>query len=101
MPKIALGLSTLLLVVAASQPGVAQEGSTAAAPQHPAACIEYVAEYFGCLDYADLPAAQARTARGHPEFVEPQMARASQSRELGATPDRALHASRPVAPTHQ
>jgi hypothetical protein len=101
MQKTALGLSTLLLVVAASKPGAAQDASTAAAPQYPAACVEYVAEYFGCLNYADLPAAQARTARGHPEFVEPQTAMASKAKELSAAPDRPLHASRPVTPRHQ
>jgi hypothetical protein len=93
MQKIALGLSTLLLAVAASTPGAAQDASTAATPQYPAACIEFVAEYDGCINYGDLTEAQARTARGHPEFVEPQTAIAA--------PDRAVQASRPVAPTHQ
>jgi hypothetical protein len=101
MQKIAMGLSALLLVTAASDPSAAQDASTAATPQYPAACVEYIAEYFGCIRYGILTEAQARTARGHPQFVEPQTATASSARNLSATPDRAVHVSRPVAPTHQ
>ena len=101
MQKIAIGLSALLLVAAASHPSAAQDARTAATPQYPAACVEYVADYMGCINYGELTEAQARTARGHPLFVEPQTATASQARDLSATPDRAVHASRPVAPTHQ
>jgi hypothetical protein len=101
MQKIAIGLSALLLVAATSHPSAAQDASTAATPQYPAACVEYIAEYMGCINYGELTEAQARTARGHPLFVEPQAASASQARDLTATPDRAVHASRPVAPTHQ
>ena len=63
MQKIALGLSALLLIAAATTPGVAQEAAVAA---HSAGCAEYV----GCLKYGTLTPAQARTCRGHPQFVE-------------------------------
>jgi hypothetical protein len=101
MQKIGFGLLALLLVAAASHPSVAQDAGTAATPQYPAACVEYVAEYMGCINYGELTEAQARTARGHPLFVEPQAVSASQARDLSATPDRAVHASRSVARTHQ
>jgi hypothetical protein len=101
MQKIAIGLSALLLAAAASHPSAAQEARTAATPQYPAACVEYVADYMGCINYGELTEAQARTARGHPQFVEPQTATASQARDPAATPKRAEHASRPVRPTHQ
>ena len=100
MQKIAIGLSALLLAAVVSHPSAAQDARTAATPQYPAACVEYVADYMGCINYGELTEAQARTARGHPQFVEPQ-ASASQARDLTATPDRAEHASRPVARTHQ
>jgi hypothetical protein len=99
--KITIGLSALLLVAAASHPSAAQDARTATTPQYPAACVEYVAEYMGCINYGELTEAQGRTARGHPLFVEPQTATASTARNLSAPPDSAAHASRPMAPTHQ
>ena len=57
------------------------------------------AEYFGCLHYGTLTEAQARTARGHPLFVEPQSVTAAQGRKSSATPDRAVQAI--VAPSRQ
>ena len=69
MQKIALGLSALLLMAAATTPGLAQDAAAAA---HSAGC----AEYFGCLRYGTLTPAQARTCRGHPQFVEAQSAAA-------------------------
>ena len=101
MQKIAIGLSALLLAATVAQPGAAQEASTAARPQSPAACVEYIAEYFGCLRYGILTEAQARTARGHPLFVERQAAMASQAREPSAIADRVLHASRIAPPSRQ
>jgi hypothetical protein len=59
------------------------------------------AEYFGCLHYGILTEAQARTARGHPQFMEPQSETASQANKLSATPDLTVQASRIVAPSHQ
>ena len=90
-------LAVLLLAVGLAAPSAAQQVSFV--PETGAS--EPCAEYFGCLNYGILTEAQARTARGHPLFVEPQTATASQARDLTATPDRAVHASRPVAPTHQ
>jgi hypothetical protein len=101
MQKIAIGLSALLLVAAASHPSAAQDARTAATPQYPVACIEYVADYMGCINYGELTEAQARTARGHPLFVEPQTEIASSARNLSASPDSSAHSSRPMAPTHQ
>ena len=99
MQKIAIGLSALLLIAAASKPGAAQDASTAT-PQKPAECVAYeVTEYPGCLNYGTLSEEQARTARGHPQFVEPQTA--SQARESSATPDLPAHASRVVPSSHQ
>jgi len=69
MQKIALGLSALLLMAAATTPSVAQDAAVAA---HSAGCTEY----FGCLKYGTLTPAQARTCRGHPQFVEAQSAAA-------------------------
>jgi hypothetical protein len=57
------------------------------------------AEYFGCLNYGILTEAQARTARGHPEFLEPQSETASRAEKLTATPERTVQASRIVAPS--
>ena len=99
MQKIAIGLSALLLIAAASNPGAAQDASTAT-PQKPAECVAYeVAEYPGCLNYGTLSEWQARTARSHPQFVEPQTA--SQARKSSATPDLPAHASRVVPSSHQ
>jgi hypothetical protein len=90
-------LAVLLLAVGLAAPSAAQQASFV--PETGAS--DPCAEYFGCLQYGILPEAQARTARGHPLFVEPQTATASRVRDLNATSDRAVHASRPVAPTHQ
>ena len=71
MRKIAIGLSALLLIAAMSKPGAAQDGQWIVFPQHP--CIWYEAvEFPGCVNYGSLSEEQARTARGHPQFVEPQ-----------------------------
>jgi hypothetical protein len=101
MQKITIGLSALLLAAASSHPSAAQDARTAATPQYPAACVEYVADYMGCINYGELTEAQARTARGHPLFVEPQAATAPTARNPSAPPDSAAYASRPMAPTHQ
>jgi hypothetical protein len=90
-------LAVLLLAVGLATPSAAQQVSFV--PETGA--NEPCAEYFGCLHYGILTEAQARTARGHPQFVEPQAASASQTRDLTAMPDRAVHTSRPVARTHQ
>jgi hypothetical protein len=99
MRKIAIGLSALLLIVAMLKPGAAQDGSAMVFPQHPV-CIWYEAvEFPGCMSYRTLGDEEARTARGHPQFVEPQAATQSQAREASATPDPAL-ASRTVPSAH-
>ena len=90
-------LAVLLLAVGLAAPSAAQQVSFV--PETGAS--DPCAEYFGCLHYGILTEAQARTARGHPQFVEPQTASATQARDLSATPDRAVHASRPMAPPHQ
>lgn len=90
-------LAVLLLAVGLAEPSAAQQVSFV--PETGAS--DPCAEYFGCLHYGILTEAQARTARGHPQFVEPQAASASHARGLTVTPDGAVHASRPVAPTHQ
>ena len=69
MQKTTLGLSALLLMAATTTPCLAQDAAT---PAHSAGCFEY----FGCLKYGTLTPAQARTCRGHPEFVEVQSAAA-------------------------
>ena len=90
-------LAVLLLAVGLASPSAAQQVSFV--PETGAS--DPCAEYFGCLHYGILTEAQARTARGHPLFVEPQTAMASQARDLSATRDRAVHASRSITPTHQ
>ena len=96
MRKIAIGLSALLLIAAVSKPAAAQEAIVF--PQHP--CVWYEAvEFPGCVSYGSLSEEQARTARGHPQFVEPQASTQSQAREPGVTPDPAL-ASRTVPSAH-
>ena len=90
-------LAVLSLTVGLAAPSAAQQVSFV--PETGAS--EPCAEYFGCLHYGILTEAQARTARGHPQFVEPQTATVSQARDLSATPDRAVHDSRRVAPAHQ
>jgi hypothetical protein len=89
MRKIRIGLSGLLIVAAAAKPGTAQDASAVAFPQHPA-CIWYeTVEFPGCVYYGMLSEDEARTARGHPQFVEPvQAATASQGQAPSATPDR-------------
>ena len=86
-------LAVLLLAVGLAAPSAAQQVSFV--PETGAS--DPCAEYFGCIHYGILTEAQARTARGHPQFVEPETA----SQALSATPDLAVHASRPVALTHQ
>ena len=87
MQKIALGFSALLLIAAATTPSVAQDAAVAA---HSAGC----AEYFGCLKYGALTPAQARTCRGHPQFVEAQSAAA-------VAPQSMEQASRTAAATRR
>ena len=76
MRNIAIGLTALLLLAAVSKPAAAQD---IVYPQVP--CISYEAvEFPGCVNYGALSEEEARTARGHPQFVEPvQAATASQA----------------------
>ena len=77
MHKIGIGLSALLILAAAAKQGTAQDAS--AAPQYPG-CVSYeVVEFPGCVNFGTLNEDQARTARGHPQFVESQVATASQA----------------------
>jgi hypothetical protein len=80
-------LAALVLAVGLVAPSAAQQVSFV--PETGAS--DPCAEYFGCLHYGDLQEAQARTARGHPQFVEPQ------SDKVSAAPDRTVQASRIVA----
>ena len=93
MRKIAIGLSALL-IVAASQPGSAQKASSPAIPNFPTACIVYEpVEYPTCLKDEPLTEEQARTARGHPQFFQPQTGTLSRALEPGTVLDSAAHAA--------
>jgi hypothetical protein len=72
-------------------PGLAQDVAT---PAHSAGC----AEYFGCLTYGTLMAAQARTCRGHPQFVEVQSAAAVTAPDPRKASPIEHAASAPIAP---
>ena len=91
MQKTTLGLSDLLLMAATTTPGIAQD---AAIPAHSAGCVEY----FGCLEYGTLTPAQARTCRGHPEFVEVQSAAAVTAPDPRKASPVEHAASAPIAP---
>jgi hypothetical protein len=86
--KIAISLSALLLLAATSPPGAAEDATGVEASP---GCVEQIGEYYGCLNHGDLSEAQARTARGHPEFVEPRVATASLAR-LGKPPGETMQA---------
>jgi len=62
---------------------------------------EACAEYFGCLHYGTLTEAQARTSRGHPEFVEVQSETAAHTGNLTAARERTAQASRIATPSDQ
>jgi hypothetical protein len=90
MQKIAIGLTAILLLAAVSKPAAAQEDIVY--PQVP--CIWYEAvEFPGCVNHGALSEEEARTARGHPQFVEPVQA-ATASQAPSATPP--AHAARIV-----
>lgn len=89
-------LTVLLFAVGLAAPSGAQQVYFVAETGASDPC----AEYFGCLHYDILTEAQARTARGHPLFVEPQTAAASQAGDQSATLDPEVHAAGSVAPTH-
>ena len=59
-------LAALVITVGLAVPCAAQQAPLPVQATASEAC----AEYFGCLHYGTLTEAQARTARGHPEFVE-------------------------------
>ena len=77
MRKIVIGLSALLYW---PQPSRAlPRCKRSRVPAYPA-CVSYeVVEFPGCVNFGTLNEDQARTARGHPEFVESQVATASQA----------------------
>ena len=91
MQKTTLGLSALLLMAATTTPCLAQDAAT---PAHSAGCFEY----FGCLKYGTLTPAQARTCRGHPEFVEVQSAAAPTAPDARKASPIEQAASAPIAP---
>jgi hypothetical protein len=78
-------LAALALTASLAVPCAAQQSPV----QVQAAANEACAEYFGCLRYGTLTEAQARTARGHPEFVE---APAQTDTRPGAMAYRAIQA---------
>ena len=79
MRKIAIGLSAFLILTASAKLGTAQDASTVASTQYPT-CVSYeVVEFPGCVNFGTLNEDQARTARGHPQFIESQVATASQA----------------------
>jgi hypothetical protein len=86
-------LVTFLLAATAAVPCGAQE--TSFPPELSAS--DPCAEYFGCLEYGTLTETQARTARGHPLFVEAQKPTTSVALQPSAAPDRALPSSRIVS----
>jgi len=75
-------LLALAMIVGVVGPGSAQEAPNPTQTATGDGC----AEYFGCLHYGTLTEAEARTARGHPEFVEGQSVTVSSVR---TPPDRA------------
>ena len=91
MQKTTLGLSALLLMAATTTPCLGQDAAT---PAHSAGCFEY----FGCLKYGTLTPAQARTCRGHPEFVEVQSAAAVTAPDPRKASPIEQAASAPIAP---
>ena len=94
MQKIAIGLSALLLIAATSKPGSAQNASSPATPNSSTACIIYEpVEYPTCLNDEVLTEDQARTARGHPQFFQPQTGSLSRALEPGTILDSAAHAT--------
>jgi hypothetical protein len=68
MQQILVGVSSLILYVASANPSAAQQAAPTDAP--PAVCVPVLAEYFGCLNYGDLPEAEARRVRGYPQSAE-------------------------------
>jgi hypothetical protein len=79
MRKIAIGLSAFLILAAAAKPGTAQDVSAVASTQYPT-CVSYeVVEFPGCVNFGTLNEDQARTARGHPQFIESQVVTASRA----------------------
>ena len=92
MNKSKSAIAALALTVGLAVPCPAQQAPIP--PQTTAS--EACAEYFGCLHYGTLTEAQARTTRGHPQFVKPT-AGALHAMELSATPDRTEQTSRTVA----
>ena len=79
MRKIAIGLSAFLILAAAAKPGTAQDASAVASTQYPT-CVSYeVVEFPGCVNFGTLNEDQARTARGHPQFIESQVVTASRA----------------------
>lgn len=93
MQKIAIGLSACLLLAVVTKPSAAEDAVIGAAAP-PAACTEY----FECLEYGTLSPEQARTVRGHPQFVEPT---AAPSRDGGSASARLDQASSRSAASRQ
>jgi hypothetical protein len=93
MQKISFGLSACLLLAVATKPSAAEDAVVGAAAP-PAACTEY----FECLEYGTLSPEEARTVRGHPQFVEPT---AAPSRDTGSASARLDRASSPSATSQQ
>jgi hypothetical protein len=93
MQKFAIGLAALL-IVAASQPGAAQNALAPATPNAPTACIVYEpVEFPTCLKDEALTEDQARTARGHPQFFQAQTGTLSRALGPGTILDSAAHAA--------
>jgi hypothetical protein len=90
-------LAVLLLALGLASPSAAQQVSLV--PETGAS--EPCAEYFGCLQYGTLTEAQARTARGHPLFVDPQSPSVLHARELSPAPDRTAQTSGTGASSRQ
>jgi hypothetical protein len=87
-------LAAFALTVGLAGPCTAQQPPVPAQTTASEAC----AEYFGCLHYGTLTEAQARTARGHPEFVEAPSETPSQA---GAIADRVTQLPRVRAVARQ
>jgi hypothetical protein len=96
MPTLAQSVDS----TAATERGSGKGAIVAGAPVYPAACVEYVAEYMGCLNYSDPLEGQAGTAGGYPLVVEARTERKGLALQPSEVPDRDLRPSRIASPRH-
>ena len=68
-PSFHSSFTTLVLSFASAMPCAAEDATAIGAPTFPAACVEYTAEYMGCLNYGEPAEAQSRKIRGNADYV--------------------------------